>query len=103
MTVSATLFGAVYLLLHGLVKVVLVRVVLRDKLWAYPSMIGFLLVFIAYQGYQLIVASNWGMVLLTAFDIFIAWLTWHEYGVHRPGIQPAPNPEWPDGSRQPQL
>jgi uncharacterized membrane protein len=99
MTVSATLFGAVYLLLHGLVKVVLVWAVLRDKLWAYPWMIAFLLVFIAYQGYQLLVAFTWGMVLLTAFDIFIVWLTWHEYRAHRartaadqPSPQPAPQP-----------
>ena len=99
MTVSATLFGAVYLLLHGLVKVVLVWAVLRDKLWAYPWMIAFLLVFIAYQGYQLLVAFTWGMVLLTVFDIFIVWLTWHEYRAHRarkaagqPRLQPAPKP-----------
>ncbi|MEO8222367.1 MAG: DUF2127 domain-containing protein [Specibacter sp.] len=83
LTVSATLFGAIYLLLHGLVKIVLVWAVLRDKLWAYPWMIAFLLVFIAYQGYELLIAFTWGMVLLTAFDIFIVWLTWHEYRAHR--------------------
>ena len=83
LTVSATLFGAVYLLLHGLVKVALVSAVLRDKLWAYPWMVAFLAVFIAYQGYALVVAFTWGMVLLTAFDIFILWLTLHEYRVHR--------------------
>ena len=38
LTVSATLFGAAYLLLHGTVKVILVWAVLRDKLWAYPWM-----------------------------------------------------------------
>ncbi|GAA1359817.1 DUF2127 domain-containing protein [Arthrobacter rhombi] len=83
LTVSTTLFGAVYLLLHGLVKVVLVWAVLRDRLWAYPWMIGFLLVFIAYQCYQLVVGPTWGMALLTVFDIFIVWLTWYEYGRHR--------------------
>jgi uncharacterized membrane protein len=82
LTGSATLFGAVYLLLHGLVKVVLVWAVLRDKLWAYPWMIAFLLVFIAYQSYELVVAFSWGLALLTAFDILIVWLTWHEYRSH---------------------
>lgn len=48
-TGSATLFGAVYLLLHGLVKVVLVWAVLREQLWAYPWMIGFLAAFIGWQ------------------------------------------------------
>lgn len=83
MTVSATLFGAIYLLLHGLVKVVLVWAVLKDKLWAYPWMIAFLLLFIAYQSYEMVLAFSWGMALLTAFDIFIVWLTAHEYRAHR--------------------
>ncbi|MFF2028747.1 DUF2127 domain-containing protein [Arthrobacter sp. NPDC058192] len=80
---SASLFGAVYLLLHGLVKVVLVWAVLQDKLWAYPWMIGFLLVFIVYQSYKILVSFSWGMVLLTAFDAFIVWLTWREYRRHK--------------------
>jgi uncharacterized membrane protein len=83
LSVSASLFGAAYLLLHGLVKIVLVWAVLSDKLWAYPWMIGFLLVFIAYQGYQIAAAASWGLILLTGFDIFIVWLTWREYGIHR--------------------
>lgn len=83
LTPSASLFGAVYLLLHGLVKVVLVWAVLADRLWAYPWMIAFLLVFIGYQGYQIAVAPSWGLVLLTAFDLFVVYLTWREYGLHR--------------------
>ena len=83
LTVSASLFGAVYLLLHGLVKIVLVWAVLKDKLWAYPWMVAFLLVFIAYQGYQLIVGFTIGMAVLTAFDIFIVFLTIHEYRAHK--------------------
>ncbi|MDQ0145966.1 DUF2127 domain-containing protein [Pseudarthrobacter niigatensis] len=80
---SASLFGAVYLLLHGVVKIVLVWAVLREKLWAYPWMIAFLLVFIVYQGYRISVEFTWGMVLLTAFDIFIVWITWREYRIRR--------------------
>jgi uncharacterized membrane protein len=80
---SASLFGAAYLLLHGLVKVVLVWAVLQEKLWAYPWMIAFLLVFIAYQLYKILVSFSWGLALLTVFDIFIVWLTWREYGRHK--------------------
>ena len=83
LTVSASLFGAVYLLLHGLVKIVLVWAVLKDKLWAYPWMVAFLLVFIAYQGYQLVVGFTTGMALLTVFDLFIVVLTLHEYRAHK--------------------
>ena len=36
------MFAAVYLLSHGLSKIVLVALVLRDKLWAYPWLIALL-------------------------------------------------------------
>ncbi len=83
LSLSTTLFGAVYLLLHGLTKVVLVWAVLKDKLWAYPWMIGFLLLFIVYQLYKIFVEFSWGLTALTAFDIFFVVLTWREYGIHR--------------------
>ena len=83
LTGSATLFGAVYLLLHGIVKVVLVWAVLREQLWAYPWMIGFLAVFIGWQTWELARHFSWGMVALTAFDVLIVALTVHEYRVQR--------------------
>jgi uncharacterized membrane protein len=97
LSVSASLFGAAYLFLHGLVKIVLVWAVLKDKLWAYPWMIGFLLVFIVYQSYQIAVGFSWSLTLLTVFDIFIVYLTWREYWIHRNRIShkhrhPAPSP-----------
>ena len=54
LTGSAVLFGAVYLLTHGLVKVVLVVALLLNKLWAYPAMIAVLLLFIGYQLYRIV-------------------------------------------------
>lgn len=86
LTIAATLFGAIYLLLHGLVKVLLVAAVLRDKLWAYPWMIAFLLIFIGYQLYQICIAFSIGLILLTAFDAFIVWLTVIEYRKRRKRI-----------------
>lgn len=53
LTGSAVTFGAVYLLLHGVVKVVLVVALLRNRLWAYPWLIGVLVVFIGYQVYRI--------------------------------------------------
>src|SRR3954469_13525143 len=43
LTGRAITFGALYLLLHGVVKVVLVVALLRNQLWAYPWMIVVLL------------------------------------------------------------
>lgn len=79
LTGSAVRFGAAYLLSHGLVKIVLVVALLRNRLWAYPWMIAFLVAFIIYQGYRLTFKLSFGLAALTAFDIFIAWLTWREY------------------------
>jgi uncharacterized membrane protein len=103
-SVSATLFGAIYLLAHGIVKVVLVVAVLRNRLWAYPWLIAFLVAFIGYQGYELIVHFTWGLVALTAFDIFIVVLTVREYRVrrhHNPAAAPA-SAERPQASDAPE-
>jgi uncharacterized membrane protein len=82
-TTSVSLFLAAYLLSHGLVKVILVVAVLKEKLWAYPWMIVFLLIFIAYQVYQLVLKLSGGLLLLTLFDLFIVYLTALEYRKHK--------------------
>jgi uncharacterized membrane protein len=76
---GATLYAAIYLLAHGVSKVVLVVLVLRNKLWAYPWMIALLLSFIVYQLYQLTSGPSIWLIVLTVFDAFVVWLTWREY------------------------
>lgn len=76
---GAALYSAIYLLAHGLAKVVLVGLVLRDKLWAYPWIIALLLAFIVYQAYQLTNKFSIVLVALSLFDALVAWLTWREY------------------------
>lgn len=82
LTGATVLFGALYLLSHGLVKIVLVYAVLRTKLWAYPWMLAFLGAFILYQIYRMTFAPSVGLVALTLFDLFVAWLTFLEYQRH---------------------
>jgi uncharacterized membrane protein len=88
-----TLFGAIYLLSHGISKIVLVALVLRDKLWAYPWLIALLLAFIVYQIYRLAwVHFSVGLTALTVFDAALVWLTWREYRskkAHRNGARQA--------------
>ena len=79
LTGDAVLFGAVYLLTHGAVKVVLVVALLMNKLWAYPCLIVVLLVFIGYQLYRIALNPTAGLVALTVFDAVIVALTWREY------------------------
>jgi uncharacterized membrane protein len=86
---GATAFGAIYLLSHGVSKIVLVALVLRDKLWAYPWLMALLGVFIVYQLYVItLVKFSWGLTALTAFDAFLVWLTWREYQAKR-ALRPA--------------
>lgn len=79
LTGSATLFASIYLLAHGLVKVVLVIEVLRDKIRAFPWMIGFLVAFVLFQAYEIVTHFNIGLTILTSFDVIIISLTWREY------------------------
>jgi uncharacterized membrane protein len=83
LTGPAVLFGAIYMLLHGTVKVVLVTALLLNKLWAYPWMIGVLLVFIGYQLYRIVLDPTAGLIGLTVFDVVIVALTWREYRQQR--------------------
>jgi len=69
--------------LHGVVKIVLVTALLRNKVWAYPWMIAFLIAFIAYQVYRMTFAFSIGLLGLTVFDLVVVWLTYREYGKQR--------------------
>jgi len=52
---------------------------LRNKLWAYPWLIGVLLIFIGYQVYRIVLSPTLGLIALTGFDIVIVALAWREY------------------------
>ncbi|MHB0865455.1 MAG: DUF2127 domain-containing protein [Minisyncoccota bacterium] len=79
LTGSSGLFIALYLLTHGLIKVVLVAGLLRNKLWAYPSAIIVFTLFIVYQLYHYLFTHSLFLLLLTVLDLVVIWLTWHEY------------------------
>jgi len=79
LTGSAVAFAAAYLFVHGITKIVLVAALLRNQIWAYPWMIGFLLIFIGYQLYRLVLSLTFGLSALTIFDAVIVWLTWREW------------------------
>ena len=83
LTSSSTLFGAFYLLSHGIVKIVVIVALFKQKIWAYPWMIAILVAFIAYQLYRLSYHFSVGLIILTVFDVFVIWLTWLEYKKHK--------------------
>ncbi len=76
---STKFFDVLYLLSHGLVKVILVVALLRGRRWAYPWMLAFLGGYIVYQIYRIGLDHSIGLTLLTVFDALVFWLTWHEW------------------------
>lgn len=76
-------FYAWYLLSHGAVKLALVIGLLMRKLWAYPTAIVIFGLFIAYQLYRYTHTNGIGLLLLTALDLVVVALTWHEYRLMR--------------------
>ena len=82
-TVSTQHFYAFYLLSHGLIKVLLVIGLLRNKLWAYPVSLVVLGLFIVYQLYRFSYTHGLGLIVLTVFDVMVMGLIWHEYRLVR--------------------
>jgi uncharacterized membrane protein len=76
-------FYAFYLLSHGLVKIVLVYGLLKEKLWAYPASFVVFGLFIAYQLYRYSFTHDSGLILLSIFDLFVIALAVHEYRLLR--------------------
>jgi uncharacterized membrane protein len=83
LTGQAVLFGAIYLLAHGTIKVILVIALLLNRLWAYPWMILVLVVFIGYQLYRIVLNPTAGLIAITVFDAVVLALTWREYRQQR--------------------
>ncbi|MES2135870.1 MAG: DUF2127 domain-containing protein [Pseudomonadota bacterium] len=76
-------FYAFYLLSHGVVKSILVIGLLREKLWAYPASFAVFGAFIAYQLYRYSFTHDFGLILLSIFDLFVIYLAVHEYRLLR--------------------
>jgi len=78
-TTEQQLFGALYLLSHGVVKIGLVAALWRRRLWAYPTAITIFGLFAVYQMYRFNYTHSWFLIPLTLLDAFVIWLTWVEY------------------------
>jgi uncharacterized membrane protein len=76
---EAQYFGFLYLVSHGLAKVILVVALWLNRIWAYPAMIVLLFLFILYQLYRMTFAPSWWLIWLTVFDGIVIWLTWEEF------------------------
>lgn len=72
-------FFIFYLMSHGIIKCILVYLLWRRKLWAYPLTIVALILFIAYQLYRYVISPSDFLIYLTILDIIMIFLTYKEY------------------------
>jgi uncharacterized membrane protein len=72
-------FVVLFLLAHGVVKVVLVYCLYREYHWVYPYGIAVLALFAVYQVYVLIRTPTIGLALFLVLDVVIIWLVWREW------------------------
>lgn len=80
---GAHLFASVYLIVHGLIKVLLVAGLLRRKMWSYPVSMWVLGAFIGYQLYRYSSTHSIWLILLTALDVVVIMLIQHEYRIRK--------------------
>jgi uncharacterized membrane protein len=76
---SDPVFASIYLLSHGLIKVVLAVALWLDELWAYPLAIVIFGGFCVYQVYRYTHTHSEALLWLTVFDVAVVILTWAEY------------------------
>lgn len=78
-SVSTRHFTAIYLLAHGVIKLWLVVGLLRLRLWYYPTALVVFSLFVIYQLYRYSHTHSPALLFVTAVDLVVIGLTWHEY------------------------
>ena len=82
LSVGTRWFIVLYLVSHGVIKLMVIIALLLDKLWAYPLAIVVFFGFIVYQVYRYTFEPGIGLIILTVIDLIVIWLTWQEYRLH---------------------
>ncbi len=80
-------FMAVYLLIHGVVKIMLVWALLARALVAYPVSMVIFAGFLVYQLYRYTFTHSAGLLLLSVLDVGVIVLVFLEYRALRQGIR----------------
>jgi uncharacterized membrane protein len=73
------LFPSLFLLSHGIAKVVLVVALWMKERWAYPATILVFSAFSVYQIYRCSHTHSISLFILTIFDVVVICLTWQQW------------------------
>jgi uncharacterized membrane protein len=79
LSINTEHFAAIYLLAYGLVKIGLVAGLLREKLWAYPTALIVLGLFLGYQIYRFSHNHSPGLAFVSLLDLIILAVIWRDY------------------------
>lgn len=82
-SISTRHFVGIYLLTHGIIKLVVILALWREKIWAFPLAMVVFVLFIVYQLYRFSFTHSPWLMLLTIFDLAVLWLIWNEYRARR--------------------
>ena len=80
---SDPLFASIFLLSHGLVKLLLSVLLWMNKLWAYPVAMVLFSAFGVLGIYRFTHTHSTLLIVVALLDLLIVWLTWEEYGVEK--------------------
>ncbi|MEO8691277.1 MAG: DUF2127 domain-containing protein [Candidatus Saccharimonas sp.] len=72
-------FAIIFLLSHGIIKLVLVYALLKEILWTYPYALAILGVFVIAQIVAVILRPGIGMALLLLLNLLIMAIVWGEW------------------------
>jgi uncharacterized membrane protein len=79
LSTGTKVFAGLYILAHGLMNLVLVIGLIKEKTWAYLVAIGVLCSFMLYQIFRVAMNHSIPLTVLTVFDAFFVVIIWHEY------------------------
>lgn len=78
-TITSLKLGMIFLLTHGIVKMVMILLLWNQKMWAFPFSIIAFAAFVVFQTYHLIGSFSIMLLALTILDILVIILTILEY------------------------
>jgi uncharacterized membrane protein len=78
LSIGDKIFATVYLIVHGIIKIILIIGLLREKLWAYYTYIFVLCGLIVYEFYKVSINHSLALLAFTLIDVFVVWIIWRE-------------------------
>ncbi len=70
---------AVYLVIHGTVKLIFLSGAFWQKAWGYIGLVSMLALFVAFELFHAATRHSGFMLFLAIFDGVLAAMAWHEY------------------------